>query len=142
MWHVQGSSISCGVRRLVLDKEVPSKNDLEKLIKQNHCAFIMTSVPVSRHDAIALLLDSGFEQVKNPGNIKADNSVNPDFTEMAASVMYHDHEAPEGEDIDKATIFERFVKDTVNTDLNNMAASILHHGNEIIGKSNFFVYSK
>jgi len=140
--HIEGSSISCGVRRLVIsDKENPSNDELVELIKSNKngCAIVMTGIPSRRKDVIRLLLDNDFEQVKNPSRseytIPKDDSIVHGIAEIASLIMYHDHEPD-----DNSTKAERFVNDTVNANLTDMASLVMHHGNEIIGNLSFFIY--
>jgi hypothetical protein len=142
--RIEGSSISCGVRRLVIDKnEKPTKEQLSTLIKNNHsCAVVVAGVPSRRRGVIALLLDSGFEQIKNPNKVEQsidtpnDDSINPAFADMVSLIMRHGNEL---QDIDDSVRFEQFVENTITNDLANMATLVLHHGNELIGNLSFFI---
>ncbi len=140
--HIEGSSISCGVRRLIIGKdEKVSKEKLVELIKGNsgQCAMVVAGVPTRCKDVTTLLLDNKFEPVKDPHKkVKVkpvDISICSDFHELAASLMYHESDEP-----DDLVLSEQFVEATINADIADMATLIMHHGNELTGKLDFFVY--
>lgn len=142
--HIEGSSISCGVRRLVIKSdEQPTKEAISTLIanNKNTCAIVMTNVPTRCRDIITLLLDNGFEQVKNPARIEhkldKDGTVKPAFAEIASLLMHHGSQV--ADDVDDAANAEQFVNDTISTGLTNMALLVMHHGNELIGNLSFFI---
>lgn len=135
--HIEGSGISCGVRRLVIsNNDQPTKEQLVELIKtnKNNCAIVMTGVPTRRKDVMMLLLDNGFERIKTPVEYPPDLSVKPSFSAFATIIMHHDHDF----DGDDDNSFEKFVETTVSDKLGEMATSIMHHGG-YVGNVSFFI---
>lgn len=140
--HIDGSSISCGVKRLSLNnKEAISKQNILTTIDayRNSCAMMFTTVPARNKAMIASLEDSGFFQVKNPNAIQfsnlIDESVNSNFLDMFSMICNHGNENY----IDGATMFDDFINGTINNKLTKMAAMTMQHGNELIGDLNFYV---
>ncbi len=143
--NIEGSSISCGVRRLTIgNKDQPTKEQLNKLLETNKsCAMIVAAVPTRRRDVITLLLDNKFEQVKNPNVAEKqreeyrDKSLNNGFDDMAFLIMHHDHEQ---ELIDDTVLLEQFTDSTVDNKLGDLASLVMHHGNELIGNLSLFIH--
>lgn len=139
--RIEGSGISCGVRRLIVDNgDQPTKDELDQLLKVNHsCAMVVTGVPTRRKDVISLLLGSGFERMKPPYKRSPDASVTPVYDEFAFLLQHQEHKFNGyygGTDDDN--LFESFVENTVSNDMGEFATSMMHHGN-FIGNVGFFV---
>lgn len=139
--RVEGTSISCGVNRLIItNDEKPSKQQLSTLISENknRFAILVTAVPARRKDVTTLLLEHDFERVKNPAQVQQDNtwifaeSVKSDFADIGSLLMYHDG-------LDDSVRYSQFVGATINANLTDMAAIIMHHGNEFVGNLDLFI---
>lgn len=139
--HIEGSSISCGVRRLVIDKaDDASKEKLDQLLAANHsCAMIVTSIPTKRKDLKKILVESGFERMKQPAPRVPDASIKSRFDDMAFMLRNHGEEIYQDDKNEQnESNFEQYVERTISQRLIDFASSILHHG-ELTGNLNFFV---
>lgn len=144
--RIEGSSISCGVRRLVIDKnDKPTKDDVAKLISANKssCAIVMAGVPSKDKEIILSLLDNGFERVRKTVERVDEPSIFKKFADMAFSILHHDHEPGTVEDLDEgeddATRFEQYVGSTVSSKLKDFASLVIHHGDAPRGNNKFFI---
>lgn len=135
--HVEGSSISCGVRRLVIAKdETPTSEKLASKLSEvkDSCAILITTVPRKRKDIKALLIKHGFEQVKEAIERAPDPSVVDKFAKLATLVMHHDHDIDD-EDVNG---FEQYAENTVQNSMVDFTVSMMHHGN-FVGSNGFFI---
>lgn len=141
--RIEPSSISCGIRRLVVEpKDEASKDALNGLINSNRngCAMIVTGIPTKRNDFKELLLASGFEKMKQPLPRVPDPTLEAKFDDFAFMIRNHGEELYQ-DDKDEAddANFEQFVATTVEKPLFDFATTVLHHG-EYIGGLNFYVF--
>jgi hypothetical protein len=139
--RIEGSSISCGVRLLVIDKnERPSKEEVAKLVSANRgsCAIMMTGVPAKHKNVIKALLDNHFERIKKTEYI-ANSSIKDDFADIAFLVMYHGHEYDFDDVEDDVARFDKFVGSTISDDLIDFASLVIHHGDVPPGAIKFFI---
>lgn len=141
--RIEPSSISCGVRRLVIEaKDEASKEKLNELIKNNRngCAMVVTGIPTRRRDLKELLLSSGFEKMKQPLARTPDPTLQPKYDDLAFMIRNHGEELYQDDKDEQDDLnFEQFVETTVEKRLNDFAMTVLHHG-EYTGGLNFYVW--